>query len=169
MPRPLPILALVLLTLSLAAADNLLPQSSFAKDVGSMPSGWTVEEWLKPSVAVRKEDKQTFVRISAAIKGYNLIRIAKDLPTGAASVTPTGKVRGSGIVAGDQDWNTARVALQFDGKDVHQQITQIASGGWTDFTMTGLPPAGATQVTIHFDTLGGQGEIDVADLVLTAQ
>jgi hypothetical protein len=169
MLRILPILTCSLLTLSLAAADNLLPQSSFAKDVGGMPTGWTVEDWLKPKVSVREEEQQAFVRISTATKGTFLIRFAKDLPAGATALTLTGKVRGSGIVAGDVDWKTARIALQFDGKSTNQQVTQIANGGWTNVTMTGTPPAGAKQVTVSFGTLGGQGDIDVADLVLTAK
>ncbi len=56
------------------------------------------------------EDQQAFMRISAATKGYYLVRLAMGLPAGATSFTVTGKVRGNGIVAGDQDWKTARIA-----------------------------------------------------------
>ena len=161
-------LAITALALPLGAADNLLPQSTFAADVGGLPSGWSIEDWLKPKVSVRLEDQQAFVRISTAAKGYYLVRFARDLPAGATSFTLVGKVRGSGIVAGDEAWKTARVALQFDGKGVNQQVTQIANGGWTPFRMTATAPAGAKQVTVHFGSIGGQGEIDVADLVLTA-
>jgi hypothetical protein len=42
MSRTFPILALALLVASIAAADNLLPQSIFAKDVGGCPAaGWS--------------------------------------------------------------------------------------------------------------------------------
>ena len=174
MPRPMlaPLALLLALAAPLAAADapSILPNVGFEAAADGKPAGWGLAEGV-----TWQDETNHFLRFQAAGPGHMVMQFNAIPMKGIKALHLSYSVRWAGVKSGKDDWNDARIILEF--KDAKGQGVAGGPGspryvgsseGWKRESLRFRVPAGAVTLNLMpcmFEAAAGTMDLDDCSLV----
>jgi hypothetical protein len=147
-----------------------LPQGRFtAAGPEEMPTGWQVENWVRPYISLQGDGTDAFLRFDAQYGKDNDKTILAEIPVGEAqAVSVSFLTRGRAIDTGAEAWQTAAVELDFrsNGKKLGQMRLHLPkdSQNWLVLERVDQIPKGTDTILVRIGFWRSQGVFDVKDL-----